>query len=316
MTCNRYLRMLSLCFILLLSIQARADIGYSVDELNAIYAGNEFAANSKFKGKQTIIRGVIDNISRDAIGVPTVYLKSNSRGILSRGIACKFLKKAESQLEKLSPDQIAFLKGRLIGKAPIGGDLVAKDCELVSLKGDFKFSDIKKIKKLQGSPSAPFDLKWGMSQEDAKKLLSGKLNFTGVEAKDSANMNMVGDTIQNFEGEFAGFPSTRSQLEFSADGLISVGIEIEKRPGNTAKDTFEKVLQMITAKYGRPSKEINLQAFIWRYNSHIYLLSFNAGNDSSSWFAMEENTFLKLENAQDRNSKELQKNPKDQTNDF
>lgn len=96
---------LSLIFILLCFSLANADpiAELTAKELYAEFEKNEIAAEGRYKGKEIIISGKINDISKNIAGQPTVTLDAGTL----RFVSCRFPKKSINQLTHLQKGQAA-----------------------------------------------------------------------------------------------------------------------------------------------------------------------------------------------------------------
>lgn len=96
---------LSLIFILLCSslVNAETIADLSAKELYVEFEKNEIAAEGRYKDKEIIISGKINEISKNIAGQPTVTLDAGTLKFVS----CRFQKKSIDQLSNLQKGQDA-----------------------------------------------------------------------------------------------------------------------------------------------------------------------------------------------------------------
>ncbi|MHB1117775.1 OB-fold protein [Sideroxydans sp.] len=104
-----------LCSVLLWSGLATATdtskYTLSADQLYSEYESNEVSADNRYKGKQVIISGTIQQIANDYFGHPYVLLGS---GVMD-GVQCSFPDSRKSSLIHLSKGQKVTIKGTVQG---------------------------------------------------------------------------------------------------------------------------------------------------------------------------------------------------------
>ena len=82
--------------------------------LHREYRENEVSADNKYKGKLLRVYGVVNQVSKDAIGSGMiVYLKTGEYG--SANVACRFSKEYEEELARLSVGQEISIDGTCSG---------------------------------------------------------------------------------------------------------------------------------------------------------------------------------------------------------
>lgn len=89
-------------------------IDVTARELEKAYAENEVAADERYRGKVLRVSGVIDQISKDALGEMVVMLRSPN---VMGGVHCTFDDKQKSQVASLKKGQKVTLRGRGTGVA-------------------------------------------------------------------------------------------------------------------------------------------------------------------------------------------------------
>jgi len=97
-------------------------IEVSAEELAVAYAGNEVAADNRYKGRILEVGGIVETIGKDILGEATIAL-STQAGL---GVSCALGKQLQREIASLRPGQAVVIRGRCKGSF-LGGPLLS-DC--------------------------------------------------------------------------------------------------------------------------------------------------------------------------------------------
>lgn len=88
------------------------------------------------------------------------------------------------------------------------------------------------------------EMKWGTTIESAKRIMEQR------QAQFDSESSFRGTTLLFTGGEFSGMPAEVFSLSFHKNGLYSGGVRF---PPNAS--TYQKLLEVLAKKYGKPFRE-------------------------------------------------------------
>ena len=276
----RVLKIIAIC-LLSVSSQAVASVGpwYTVDEIFQFYSENSAAAQKEFEGKKIYISGIVGSVSQGLSGAQVLNIAAFNLN-QSLPIRCQLTTTGTKKAAALKTGDNVFVKATVLGPSILAFN--AKDCEIGGGTNLVKAPNTSK-KIIQRNLPAPLELSWETSTPTiAKDALSKRLEF--VEQKTRSEKTIMGDLLLAFTGKFAGLDADRIELEFMNDKLIAAAITFNGQP--FLKDTNEKIINMISEKYGEPMDR-SIEGAIWVFKEKSFI-SVQASKDKIIWLYVDK----------------------------